>query len=69
MENEKLFLKSNFSFPHSVFKRFILQTHTQKKKKKPEGLFVKGLIKPEEEAFEDIMEKWENAADQYFLLF
>ena len=36
---EKLLVKSNFSFTHSVFKRLILQT------RKNQGLFGKGLIK------------------------
>ena len=36
-EKEKLLVKSNFSFSHSVFKRYILQT------RKNQGLFGKGL--------------------------
>ena len=36
-EKEKLLLTSNFSFYHSVFKRFLLQT------RKNQGLFGKGL--------------------------
>ena len=36
-EKEKLLITSNFSFPHSVFKRLVLQT------RKNQGLFGKGL--------------------------
>ena len=36
-EKEKLLVKSNFSFSHSVFKRLVHQT------RKNRGLFVKGL--------------------------
>ena len=36
-EQEKLLVTSNFSFPHSVFKRLILQAHKHK------GLFGKRL--------------------------
>ena len=36
-EKEKLLVTSNFSFSHSVFKRFVLQT------RKNQGLFGKGL--------------------------
>ena len=36
---EKLLVTSNFSFPHSVFKRLVLLT------RKTQGLFGKGLIK------------------------
>ena len=36
-EKEKLLVTSNFSFSHSVFKKFVLQTH------KDQGLFGKGL--------------------------
>ena len=36
-EKEKLLIKSNFSFPHSVFKRLFLHTC------KNQGLFGKGL--------------------------
>ena len=38
-EKEKLLVTSNFSFSHSVFKRFVLQT------RKNQGLFGKGLTK------------------------
>ena len=38
-EKEKLFVTSNFSFSHSVFKRLVLQTLRNK------GLFGKGLGK------------------------
>ena len=37
-EKEKLLVRSNFSFSHSVFKRLVLQT------RKNQGLFGKGLI-------------------------
>ena len=36
-EKEKLLVASDFSFSHSVFKRFVLQTH------KNQGLYGKGL--------------------------
>ena len=36
-EKEKLLVSSNFSFPHRVFKRLVLQTH------KNQGLFGKEL--------------------------
>ena len=36
-EKEKLFIMSNFSFPHSVFKRLVLQTREN------QGLFGKWL--------------------------
>ena len=36
-EKEKLLVTSNFSFSHSVFKRFVLQTREN------QGLFGKGL--------------------------
>ena len=36
-EKEKLLVTRNFSFPHSVFKRLVLQT------RKNQGLFGKGL--------------------------
>ena len=36
-EKEKLLVMRNFSFPHSVFKRLVLQT------RKNQGLFGKGL--------------------------
>ena len=36
-EKEKLLVRSNFSFPHIVFKRLVLQT------RKNQGLFGKGL--------------------------
>ena len=38
-EKEKLLVTSNFSFPHGVFKRLVLQT------RKNQGLFGKGLNK------------------------
>ena len=38
-EKEKLLVTSNFSFSHSVFKRFVLQT------RKNQGLLVKGIKK------------------------
>ena len=38
-EKEKLLVKSNFSFSHSVFKRLVLHT------RKNQGLFGKGLMK------------------------
>ena len=37
-EKEKLFIMSNFSFAHNVFKRLVLQTQYKSK-----GLFGKGL--------------------------
>ena len=38
-EKEKLLVKSNFSFSHSVFKRLVLQT------RKTQGLFGEGFRK------------------------
>ena len=51
-EKEKLLVTSNFSFSHSVFKRFVLQTL------KNQALFGKGLRK---DLFVSIVGKAENA--------
>ena len=68
-EKEKLLVTSNFSFPHSVFKRLVMQT------RKNQGLFGKGLTlyqtlptvnNPEKE---NIIRKGENAGSRHFFVF
>ena len=45
VRKEKFLVRSNFSLFHSVFKRFVLQTH------KNQGFFGKGLVVDDENLF------------------
>ena len=63
LEKEKLLVTSNLLFSHNVFKSRLLLMRQN------EYLWSKGLTNLKKEAFENIVEKGENAANQHFLLF